>query len=204
MIIISKYRPPDTSISEWNSALTSLVNDINLCQANGSYERVIFGGDINFNDLTWNQNGTITIDNNLNGQKLKFADLCGKLSLCNLVDKPTRGNNILDVVMTNDSDIYRNCEVELNSNFSDHNLVKIRLTFNVNDKCEYTENLEYPSEITNYNWRFGNSDDWEKYKSLLEEHDWYTETCNMKTSEKLKYLHDIIEESVKKIFVKKG
>ena len=46
--------------------------------------------------------------------------------LTQMVLQPTRGNNILDIVLTNNSDMV--CDVEVGEPISDHNIV----TFNVN------------------------------------------------------------------------
>ena len=36
-VFVSIYRPPDTSFMEWNHAVSSLMEEIDLIQANGSF-----------------------------------------------------------------------------------------------------------------------------------------------------------------------
>ena len=49
-VLISVYRPPDTSYNEWNHAVSSLMEEVDLIQSNGSFQRVMLGGDLNFRD----------------------------------------------------------------------------------------------------------------------------------------------------------
>ena len=50
-VFVSLYRPPDTKLQEWKCALETLSSEIELLQANGMYQRVLVGGDLNFQDL---------------------------------------------------------------------------------------------------------------------------------------------------------
>ena len=58
----------------------------------------------------------LTIDENMMQQYEKFADFSNNLCIFNVIDKPTRGDKILDLVMTNDKDIFTNVNMELNQN----------------------------------------------------------------------------------------
>ena len=202
-IIISLYRPPDTVNNEWNHAIKSLVNDINLCQSNGTYERIILGGDINMSKLHFDDNGFIIYENNMTQQSEKFTEISNNLCLFNIIDKPTRGDKILDLVMTNDKDIFTHVEMEHNQKFSDHNLMTIGLSFDINSKTKNTDNLEYPNEIPLYNWRYGTKENWDKYRESLDKHNWNDETSDMNIENKIKYFYEIIEDAVKTNFDKK-
>ena len=56
-VFVSIYRPPDTSYMEWNHAVSSLMEEIDLIQANGSFQLVFIGGDLNFREAKLGQNG---------------------------------------------------------------------------------------------------------------------------------------------------
>lgn len=47
-VFVSLYQPPDTKVQEWKCALETLSSEIELLQANGMYQTVLVGGDLNF------------------------------------------------------------------------------------------------------------------------------------------------------------
>ena len=145
-LVIAIYRPPDTSNSEWSLALTKLNEEIILAQSHGDFERIIMGGDLNFRDLKWNDEGNVIYGNGLTGQMGEFAKFLSSNFLKNVIDKPTRGENILDLVLT---------DIELNDRFSDHSLVKVNMTYCVDKVIDTSENMVYTTKIPWYNWRKG-------------------------------------------------
>ena len=52
--------------------------------------------------------------------------------LLQIVDQPTRGNNILDLFLTNNDRVIRNVEVA-KTDLSDHDLVKVNLLYNMKE-----------------------------------------------------------------------
>ena len=50
------------------------------------------------------------------------------------MQKPTRGNNILDLVFTNDCDLIHTCEVGEPLSNSDHNIVRIKLNLQISTR----------------------------------------------------------------------
>ena len=184
-LFICVYRPPDTTNEEWSQASTNLLQDVKLAQAYGGYQRVILGGDLNFKDICWDQYGQMVLGTSSSKQIGDFSNLCNKLYLTNVVDKNTRGSNLLDLVMTSDRDWRLGYEVETNISYSDHNLVTIRLTVNLVEEICHTDNLEYPNEIPLYNWRGGSPVDWSKYEERCNLHNWCEETQGMSLEEKL-------------------
>ena len=101
-VFVSLYRPPDTKLQEWKCALETLSSELELLQANGMYQRILLGGDLNFRDLQWNSDGEMCISNDLGKQQEELFLFCSRFLLSNLVDKPTRGSNLLDVILSND------------------------------------------------------------------------------------------------------
>ena len=76
----------------------------------------------------WNSNGEMKISNDLGKQQEELFVFCSRFLLSNLVDKPTRGSNLLDVILTNDRDLLLKCDTMENFKYSDHKLVKVTLT----------------------------------------------------------------------------
>ena len=129
-IFVAIYRPPDTSVMEWKMAVDALIEEIDLIQAHGAYQRVLIGGDINFKNLQWNSDREMLIHSDHGSQQETLFTVCNRFLLTNLVNKPTRGENLLDVILYNDRDLYLKCESFLNIKYSDHNLIKVMLTVN--------------------------------------------------------------------------
>ena len=119
------------------------------------------------------------------------------------MDKPTRNQNILDLILTNNSELFYNCEVEINSKFSDHNLVKVGINIDLSNDSTHTDNLRYPNDIPLFNWRKGSSEDWEKYKSYLDSKDWSLETQGMHLDLKIETYYQMMIDAVTLTFSKK-
>ena len=122
-----------------------------MLQSNGLYQRVLLGGDLNFRDLQWNKDGEMLIHMDLGRQQEELFMFCTRFLLSNWVDKPTRGKNLLDVVLGNDRDLLLRYDTILNCKFSDHNLVKLSLTVDTSGETKQTASLGYPSRIPLYN-----------------------------------------------------
>ena len=140
------------------------------------------------------------IDTDLGKQQEELFLFCSRFLLSNLVDKPTRGNNLLGVVLSNDRDLLLRCDMIENFNFSDHKLVKLTLTVDTSEEIKQTANLEYPSKIPLYNWRQGTTDQWEEYSSLLDTKDWVSDMRDLDLTEKIDYLKSLMEEAVDRVF----
>ena len=67
-IFLSIYQPPDTSVGEWKTAIDTLISEIDLIQAHGAFQRVFIGGDINFKDVKWSDEGELLINSDLGRQ----------------------------------------------------------------------------------------------------------------------------------------
>ena len=114
------YRPPKQSeendIMLYNE-IKSIIKDKNA----------VVCGDFNNPSVNWS---SLTSDRE--GKRLiEFAE---EAFLCQTVHTPTRGNNILDLVFTNDSDLIDTCEVGEPLANSDHNIIRIKLNFQVSPK----------------------------------------------------------------------
>ena len=162
--------------SEWIKAVESLKKEVENAQSHGGYQRIILGGDLNFKNLKWDQEGYVDIDVCMSRQMELFSVLLNNNFLFNLVTKPTRGENILDLVCTNDKDLCVNMETEYNDKFSDHNMIKICTKLAMVDVDDEADNVEYLTNIPQFNWRNGSNDEWIKYSELMDEHDWMIET----------------------------
>jgi len=99
LFIGSFYRPPsagDAPLHELDSVLASLPPDKNI----------FIGGDFNCREIEWSN---YTSPNILHCRKL--IDICNDHSLSQVNLKPTRQSSILELFMTNNPSLIRNCSV---------------------------------------------------------------------------------------------
>ena len=165
-LFICLYRPPDTKNQEWSQALETMSEQIELAQAHSNYQRIVMGGDVNFKDLKWDKDGYLDFEKHMTKQMEEFSVIITQNFLNNLVLKPTRGENILDLVLTNDPQSFMNIDMDYNAKFSDHYLVSIQTKLMIEHKKE-VNNLNYLNCITEFNWRQGDEKDWKKYHDSI-------------------------------------
>ena len=79
-------------------------------------------GDFNFSSLKW-EDKLLKITQDMSNQQKIFASFLGKFYLLNCVGVSTRGENILDLILTNDENLIPEVWVEESGSFSDHRWV---------------------------------------------------------------------------------
>ena len=89
-----------------------------------------------------------------------FSDILSDNFLTPMVLQPTRGNNILDLVLTNKSDVI--CDAEVGEPISDHNII----TINVNVHPYHRKS----SERKFYDYKKA---DWSRLNQLFEHIPWH-------------------------------
>ena len=112
------YRPPD------NNSLTSNLIAQEIYNLKSKFKKSVFwvGGDFNLPDIKWD---TLEIIGNNYKKEInqKFIDTFNDAGLCQIVDKPTRGKNILDIFLTNCPDLIKAKTIV--SGLGDHDAVQI-------------------------------------------------------------------------------
>ena len=130
MIIANIYRPPDATLASFNSILCFLKDYINSKTQLKHYDIIIMG-DFNFPNINWE---TFNIDStNYSRDHISqcnnLMSFMSNIFLTQLVLEPTRINNILDLVLTNNNRIF-NQVYNTDTKLSDHKLIKCELLFN--------------------------------------------------------------------------
>ena len=90
------YRPPSSDINYANSMSSSIRSLLNKCPTATAW----IGGDFNLPDIQWKEN-QITSHQNTKSINEAFVNTFQDLSVKQLVDFPTRNENILDLFLTN-------------------------------------------------------------------------------------------------------
>lgn len=147
------YRPPDQCL-ELDKEMISEIN----C-GSSSTDKTLIIGDFNFPDIDWD-----SICGNTEGSRI-FISCVQDNFFTQLVDKATRGQNILDLILTTD-DIVSKLEVGETLGNSDHNIIRFSIEFN---KSVSSNNQKIP------NFAKG---DYAKFKRILGTVDWGAELGN--------------------------
>ena len=88
--------------------------------------------------------------------------------LSQYITQPTRNQNIIDLFLTNNANLVLQTQ-SINTNLSDHNLIKVQSTYNINKV-----NTNIKPKISNHTFRSLNLQkaDYAKINSHLESIDW--------------------------------
>ena len=115
------YRPPDTDASS-DVEFHSLIDSINS-------KYLVVMGDFNYSELDWSNDGTID-------RSHEFVECLDRNFLSQVVDKPTRGSNYLDLVITSDSNTIEDLNVDQPFQNSDHQMIKFYI---IASQCSVTK-----------------------------------------------------------------
>ena len=124
-LVASVYRPPGPDTPGFKSLLDSLQDIIDKLSADNTVPDLYITGDFNCPHLDLDCDGNVS--ENQGSYLLEFMD---RNFLTQVVDKPTRGDNILDLLLTNVPRYVGEVQVSPTS-LSDHHLVEVQLGFNL-------------------------------------------------------------------------
>jgi len=131
------YRPP-----EFNAVGRDYMRRLHecltyLCNTSNS---VIIVGDLNLPDVDWSANTAPDDD-----IQLLFLNFCNDYGFGQYVSVPTRGSNVLDLLLCNDPYIVSSIDVFEPFSNSDHSMVEFKLVLKVHEHSE--------AEVTTYDFR---------------------------------------------------
>ena len=165
LTMVCVYRTPTASVNDFELVM-SKINDCILHYP--PLDSLVFCGDLNFPNLKWPSAiiGGGTRSSRLQAQKMLsfFSDYF----LEQIIEKPTRGENILDLFATNNHQLVLGYQVLQKSAISDHNLVLITTTQSLTNEVHET-----PSRAPMFSLDFMNKNiNWSDVKSKLAAIDW--------------------------------
>lgn len=155
--VIGYYRPPGMTTADIDYALRSVRC---LQRLFSTHHPVFLLGDFNLPEVDWSlYHGPDNIVYNT------FLDFINSYGLSQLVLSPTRNENILDLILTNNSDIVTNLTTLPRIATSDHNVIWFQtivenLTHSQSNNCAQTTYIDWPrgnysaisAELLNINW----------------------------------------------------
>jgi hypothetical protein len=198
-ILSGQERPGDLAL-QWAAALDVLHEAILLAQAdNDKYRNLIMCGDFNFPDVRWEDPALVGLATGQAGMLVKFME---QHFIDNVVTEPTRLNNILDLVMTNNVDMISHIEIEKNVKFSDHNTVISYLNLSLDNDVTTTEEVKslYSTSIPLYDLTKADQEDWVRFAMVLDSMDLENGMIDLSLEEKVAHLSKSLEEAVAEVF----
>ena len=158
VIIGTVYRPPKQQAAD-DVVLYREINSLSL------NKQAIIIGDFNCPNIDW---GSMHGDQEGN----KLIEMIEDTFLTQIVDQPTRENNILDLILVTDPDLISNCEVGEKVNGCDHHLIR----FDVNIEQKLCENKSQKPDYKRANFSLARallqSETWELLQSATVDETW--------------------------------
>ena len=170
IVIGSLYRPPSGSVTFFCDKLTEIINDINI----NNNKEIVLLGDFNIN---------YDVKNSDNMKSLHEFELLTNLK--QLINTPTRQDNIIDLIFTNSSIVSKSGVINLA--ISDHELVYCTLK---KEKIRFNR--------VQYTGRSYRDYDPDAFKNCLTVYDWSTFMNTLDPNdcwnEMLHVIHDSLDE----------
>lgn len=168
MVVINCYRPPGCSPANFRGAIEALSH---LQEALPTpTPDIVFCGDFNFPFIRWPEGilaGALHADKVQAEQLLHFTN---SMFLTQVITKPTRGNNILDLFFINNRDTLTSFTTE-KTIFSDHNLIVITTNYKKVGSPAEAAILPKRNPFSKFNF-FSCNINWEAVNSSLSNTNW--------------------------------
>ncbi|CAH1276990.1 Hypp9451 [Branchiostoma lanceolatum] len=114
-LLIGSYYRPHEGLED---SLKEMAESLRLaCQSSNAI--VVLGGDFNLPDLDWKER-TLKPGSSYPNIHRQFVDIISDLGMEQIVEKPTRGTNTLDIIVTNHPSLFP--RVEIIPGLSDHDI----------------------------------------------------------------------------------
>ena len=121
------YRPPDSPDSDFSNCMDKLQEMINFHSKDDRHSDVYVIGDFNMPVFNWEE--SVIPTNPPNGAYQRLMTFLEVNFLTQMVKEPTRGHNILDLILTSKSQDVIEISTQP-TKLSDHKLVECKLSFN--------------------------------------------------------------------------
>ena len=165
LTIASIYRSPSCKKEDFDETVLFINNAISSIQEKHHTTRVLIMGDFNFPDAKWE---SCQLTNPLSHQILEI--LIEGNNLHQMVTLPTRGANILDLVLTDTPSDMSEITTESNhSTFTDHKSLIGKISIPIlAPKVHKTTNIE-KTIFTTINYQKCDQEDWCRFRYLLDQ-----------------------------------
>lgn len=180
ILLCSVYRPPRCQSENMLEVLKTIESEARKLGA--PEPTILINGDFNFPDIQWNETmiyGGTTSDR---VQANALFTMMDNLMLKQIIRIPTRGDNILDLFLTNDEDLISDVRAE-DIDISDHRLMLVETTLNSNRQPQNRSANTDDFQSMNF---FHDSIDWKIINNEISNIDWQEEMNGQTSSEMYK------------------
>jgi len=154
------YRSPTATAAETDAI-------INQIKTYSRFKSVILG-DFNYPDINWKLNEAV-------GNSQIFVDVIEDCFLWQHIQMPTRGKNILDLVLSTEQHMISEVEISCRISNSDHNIISFQMNCSISDNRD--QNIKYRYDKANY----------EEISKEIEDVKWESEFKSLSVNEKWDY-----------------
>ena len=200
IINIVCYRPPKTKMADFKPMIDEIKKILNEMERPDP--TIIWSGDFNFPFVKWKEcrSGGTTWDyktevNATVDEKDQFnyvLELSRSYNLIQIIDEPTRDKNTLDLIFTNEIELFSSREIS-KSALSDHNFIEFTTTIKIDNVIGYNEANNRKGGLRELNF-FSNKIDWDKIIEEINNINWKELLNNKNTHECTDILNQIINE----------
>jgi hypothetical protein len=205
LLLATIYRPPtteklkNTEIQAFKDIIQILDREIKKTNNNCN---TIVCGDFNLPNINWNKNLNKNIKTGRSNEKIigqLLQSFLDKHFLSQIIEKPTRKNNILELICTNAAEKITDIEISPTI-LSDHNIIRVEtiienISLKQNEKTFSTNENKF--QIFDFNHEDAN---WPVIKQTLQTIDWKNKLFNEKVDdclEKIEYeIINIIKDHI--------
>ena len=212
LILVSVYRPPDSSLKHFREAIDICKNSIDKAmEQDPKLTTILQLGDYNFPFISW-PSKSIYKDNQANRQvkdsEKEQAELLISFMYENFIENfcftPTRGQNILDLILCNNPGLVGQIYTLISKGISDHNLLELCINHPyTRPQDDGPREVPYINKFHQYDLLKADEEDWMRYKAELMDIDFDTATEGRNVEEKLCKMYEILEKATALIFIKK-
>ena len=210
LINIVCYRPPKTKMVDFKPMIDEIKKILNEMERPDP--TIVWTGDFNFPFVKWQEcsSGGTTWEykpeeNTMLDEKEQFKyvmELSNNYNLLQLIDKPTRDKNTLDLIFTNEMELFSNCEIS-KSGLSDHHFIEFTTTIKTDNVNEDENNNKKNGGLRELNF-FSNKINWDEIINEIINIDWKELLKNKNTHECTEILNKIINELCLKFIPPRG
>ena len=190
LVFVTVYRSPTCSNHSFNIALGQISQTLE--KLNRPQPSIFVTGDFNFPMVNWSTEGVAEGTRDSRTQAEKFINFMSDNMLIQYVEEPTRGNNILDLVLTNDHQMIIGNSVD-DTIMSDHRM--LTTTVNMPSCAETGPALETIREgLGSLNF-FHEDVKWDLVNQAFADVDWSTELADRSIDE----MHEHISTKIREV-----
>ena len=196
-LLMNVYRSPSSTTESFQEVLTALEETAeSLPNSN-----IVLMGDFNFPDINWSHGQATNRFNRLSIQG-RFMNFIEKFFLTQLVDQPTRQDNILDLILTNNDELITEISIlPYDEYLSDHRIIVAKTTIT---PIEIPQPNPLPSDESFRGLNFFHKNiNWDNLNREINEIDWENRFSNNSVDANFSTFHSEILRIAKRHVPKK-